>query len=494
MGSPSPPDNGSSRNGRLDGWKDIAAYVGRGVRTAQRWERELGLPIHRLRTGSGEVVYAERAEIDAWLVKQSDDNLARGDGGRDANGQNGNGRNGNGKDANGADGNGIDANSRDDGVRGGASASGWRWRAMAGVAGAIALAALAVAGWALSGRSSPGDAGIATALTPALPQPVSLAPSTDTLIAFGADGRQVWQYPFKAPLVEYNPQRPAAFRQAWDIQDIEGDGSSEAIFARASPSDPRVYCFNSDGSVRFDVSIDTPVRFGEYACPPVMLTHVFREQRPDFPGTFLVAGHHPLHFPAVLRRLDAQGHTAGEYWSNGYILLVTSVEIDGRWATLVGGAHNETGGASLAVFFGNIEGSAPATRTEYACDGCPAGAPDIFLVFPRSRQQGQLRENAFVNNVSVVGPDRLSVGVVNAGTPDSAQHCCGYSYYTLDRDFRVVATELGGSYWPLQRALEAEHRVTAGSRFREPADFYPVRRWNGSGWDLVSGPERPIAR
>jgi hypothetical protein len=34
--------------GRLDSWKEIAAYLGRAIRTVQRWEREEGLPVHRL--------------------------------------------------------------------------------------------------------------------------------------------------------------------------------------------------------------------------------------------------------------------------------------------------------------------------------------------------------------------------------------------------------------------------------------------------------------
>jgi hypothetical protein len=38
---------------RLNGWEEIAAHLGRTVRTVQRWERELGLPIHRLSTGKG---------------------------------------------------------------------------------------------------------------------------------------------------------------------------------------------------------------------------------------------------------------------------------------------------------------------------------------------------------------------------------------------------------------------------------------------------------
>ena len=31
----------------LSSWKDIAKYMGKGVRTVQRWERHLGLPVRR---------------------------------------------------------------------------------------------------------------------------------------------------------------------------------------------------------------------------------------------------------------------------------------------------------------------------------------------------------------------------------------------------------------------------------------------------------------
>jgi hypothetical protein len=51
---------------QLNGWKEIGAYVGRGVRTAQRWEKTLQLPVHRIPTAGGDVVFAYRSEIDAW--------------------------------------------------------------------------------------------------------------------------------------------------------------------------------------------------------------------------------------------------------------------------------------------------------------------------------------------------------------------------------------------------------------------------------------------
>lgn len=50
----------------LNGWKDIANYLGKGIRTVQRWERSYGLPVHRIAATRGEVVWASRTELDGW--------------------------------------------------------------------------------------------------------------------------------------------------------------------------------------------------------------------------------------------------------------------------------------------------------------------------------------------------------------------------------------------------------------------------------------------
>ena len=54
---------------RLDSWKEIAAYLKRGVRTVQRWERVAGLPVRRLGSGHG-AVYAFKSELDGWWRAQ----------------------------------------------------------------------------------------------------------------------------------------------------------------------------------------------------------------------------------------------------------------------------------------------------------------------------------------------------------------------------------------------------------------------------------------
>lgn len=51
----------------LNSWKEVATYLGRGVRTVQRWEQELGLPVRRPRGKTRSAVIAFRNELDQWL-------------------------------------------------------------------------------------------------------------------------------------------------------------------------------------------------------------------------------------------------------------------------------------------------------------------------------------------------------------------------------------------------------------------------------------------
>ena len=52
----------------LSGWKQIANHLGKGVRTVQRYERELGLPIRRPAGKSSASVIATAGELDAWVT------------------------------------------------------------------------------------------------------------------------------------------------------------------------------------------------------------------------------------------------------------------------------------------------------------------------------------------------------------------------------------------------------------------------------------------
>jgi hypothetical protein len=50
----------------LSSWKEIAAFFGKGVRTVQRWEQELNLPVRRP-NGDKQIIFAKVLELEGWL-------------------------------------------------------------------------------------------------------------------------------------------------------------------------------------------------------------------------------------------------------------------------------------------------------------------------------------------------------------------------------------------------------------------------------------------
>ncbi len=63
MGAPEP----KVQRQKLQSWKEIAAFLGKDVRTARRWNAERGLPVHRVPGGKGASVFAYIDELEAWF-------------------------------------------------------------------------------------------------------------------------------------------------------------------------------------------------------------------------------------------------------------------------------------------------------------------------------------------------------------------------------------------------------------------------------------------
>jgi hypothetical protein len=62
----------------MTSWKEIAAYMGKGIRTVQRWERDAGLPVRRPEGDFAKgPVFAVPEEIEAWVQKMPVSDEAR---------------------------------------------------------------------------------------------------------------------------------------------------------------------------------------------------------------------------------------------------------------------------------------------------------------------------------------------------------------------------------------------------------------------------------
>lgn len=60
--------NGNERAAVLTSWKDIARYMGKGVRTVQRWEQDFGLPVRRPYGSNKKAILARPQDLDAWVA------------------------------------------------------------------------------------------------------------------------------------------------------------------------------------------------------------------------------------------------------------------------------------------------------------------------------------------------------------------------------------------------------------------------------------------
>ena len=83
-GVPPGPEGSPLPEKKLVSWKEIAAHLGREVRTVQRWETTEALPVHRHEHQKKSTVYAYASELDEWIRKrqpvddpEADDAFAR---------------------------------------------------------------------------------------------------------------------------------------------------------------------------------------------------------------------------------------------------------------------------------------------------------------------------------------------------------------------------------------------------------------------------------
>src|SRR5579884_1028996 len=64
------PEMRSRAAGALTTWKEIADYLNVGVRTAQTWEKELGLPVRRITEGPRGRVVSRTVDLDQWRIER----------------------------------------------------------------------------------------------------------------------------------------------------------------------------------------------------------------------------------------------------------------------------------------------------------------------------------------------------------------------------------------------------------------------------------------
>lgn len=332
---------------RLTSWKEIASYMGRDVRTVLRWEKQRGLPIHRVPGATGRVVFAYTNELDTWVRGAANEPEA------DALDQ------------------GVPALIPESASPAGSSTERPRpwWRAAALPAAAIVVlagGALWLMGAALGGAG--GEIGHAV-VTEAAVQ------------ATRPDGRVLWTYPLGRVV---NRLASAAV-----VVDLNGDARADVAASIATSTDGAgpgtLLALDHRGRKLWEHQSQESLTFGTESFGPPWLPHDYGDLSAfSLGGQPFVAWtlHHHTWWPSMLAVVNGRGDRTATFVNSGWIRNVF-LSKDGRYL-LAGGISNARDGAAFAILDARQPGgtSPEDPDSKWACRNCPAGTPLRYFVIP----------------------------------------------------------------------------------------------------------------
>lgn len=445
---------------RLNGWKEIASFLGKGVRTAQRWEKDYCLPVHRLGREGGEIIFASRREISDWLESG---------GGRDAH------------EHHHADNNQHEPEAVAEPQSGTTGAG--RHRVLWTVAAAAAVV-LAAGTWLV---------------TRPAPNPDRWRVEGSRLRVYDAEDTLIFEHAFD--FAPSSDDFPFEYRSGGTglVEDIDADGMREVIFGARSTShhdSMAFHIFNADGSIRAEVRPDSTVAFGDVTyAGPWLPYRVFVNKRPYGPPAIHLVFIHGQNYPSLLQEIDADGNPVAEYWSNGYVQQVEYIRWRDQEVLAVGASNNDFRGSSLALFeSGTASGSAPAEKDVYRCLTCPPASafePSAFVVFPRRCLHESLNGTGTIGDVWVDATGSIFVRV-EEGTPHpTGRNLNSGVTYVLDSNLNLLRVEPLSGFFAEHDAWHKSGRIDHPlSPERDGPLFFPVRVWREDGF--VDLPPAPI--
>lgn len=428
---------------RLSGWKEIAAHLRRSVRAAQRWEHELGLPVKRVKTVAGQVVFASRTELDAWVAQQQaiihSEPVEP-----------------------------VESDSADTAhpLEGVEASAGWLRLAVLAVA---AVGVIAAGAWALWPRAS-------------APIVESIVFAGKKLEARGAGGRILWQHHFDATVTGVTLSDVSGPDHPFDGADLDGGGTTEWLvpvrfgdIRRGLQRSDALAVFSETGKLRWMVTVPTEHTLtcgGEPVRGPWQLSTMAVPTR-DGAKSVWIAYHHPVRWPSFLVEVTPDGTVHHRYVQSGWIKGVLERDAPMGRQVEVAGVLNERERASLV----SLDPSAtlskiPAVTPEFACDTPAASEPLRMVLFPPHDVSAAYLYKYF-----------LATGVYHHGDGLRVNLAGGSAVAMLDAAGVVTDITFIDEYWLQHDALYHDGRLD------HPSDACPqsrmageVEHWDGTAW------------
>ncbi len=453
----------NGNNGRLDSWKDIAAYLRRDVRTAIRWEKEKGLPVRRVPGGQRKAVFAYTAELDSWLTQEGP--LAQG--------------------------------TTPEGLRNGSGAqigpistfipeAGFR-KSRLRYQVLVAAATLSVLLFLFLGPRS-------RASQPRFPVRVDF--TLNAVQAFDDRDHLLWTHTFPGTLNAASTAR--TLTDLSRIGDFRGKGDREVLVVAPlhvglnaeDPTQAQVDLFSSRGELLWSYIPQGRFQFGKHELSgPWMVGDIFVSSTSGKPQIWLAVMHLVWGNSFVVNLDPATGKDTLRFVNTGTIRALNEMRTPRADLLLVGGFNNESDTGSLAAIDeSKLFAASPQSQdSRHKCLSCPPGDPDYYFVFPRSEiNQLQQAHDDPVIELHVTG-DQIEVRKKELTAENGPQ-----TIYLLRAEggLGVISLRFESTYDMLHRKLERQGKISHSlDHCPERLNPKPIRMWTpASGWAQVQLP------
>src|SRR5487761_1892688 len=367
----------------IEGWKAIAEYFGRGVRTVQLWERESGLPVHRLQKR----VLAYTKELEEWRRNHTEITHST---------------------------EAVEHHETEPGVR---RSGPWLfWSAAALV---LAISTLGAARFFAKPERI-----------------IGFRIQGNELIATGPGDREVWHRTISRHLgdAEYTAHDLASKVL---IADLHLDGGTELIFPEFIGDPPpvvRVDCFSMRGKREWEFVPGHTVTdaHGHIFQPPFGIEHeVAVHGRGTRFANVVFTSAHNFSFADQVAVVDGRtGRLLSEYWHHGHLnyMIATDLDGDGEPEVLLGGVNDSPSydQATVLVFdHRDIQGASTSRDGTPDFKGMGAGSEKAIIRFPRSPVSAGAEFNRVKNLAETEGHIVVTVA---EGTSVSTAPCVIYEF------------------------------------------------------------------
>ena len=323
-------------NHELHSWKDIAAYLNVSVRTAQKWERERGLPVTRL-PGSRSRVVLSLADLEKWVAS----------------------------------------------TKPAEAATEAELEPLPAVAVTVPVRSRARIWWATGLAIVVLCAAAASAWFWMIPNvPAAFRFERNKLIVQNEDGRELWRavYPYDV-LGKHS--------MVW-FGDLDGDGKVETLVAassggRVTESEPLI-CYSQTGQERWRA---VPTRrvvsgAGQEFLPPFLI-NAFAVFGDSNNRRIALLSQHDMEYASQVAVLSAQGKLLREYWHSGGMTSVAVAKLGGRLSLIIGGIANGYHAADLVVLDPQtLGGASREENSDYQLQGFGTPVERARILFPRA--------------------------------------------------------------------------------------------------------------